>query len=163
MAGLTVIVIGIDPYSPSESVTRTERLYVPAARVDDTVTTCVNGSIEIPLGADGMLNTRPDIPGVPPLALNAVDNSERPAVVVMLLPPETVTRGLTRIEYDANAVAPAESVTTIVFEYIPAATPPLTVMTPVLELIAIPESLLANEKLKVPVPPAALIDGPVNA
>ncbi|CAB4957332.1 unannotated protein [freshwater metagenome] len=45
-----------------------------------------------------MENSKPEPPGVPPVAVKAVDESARPAVVVTLLPPETVTTGLTKIE-----------------------------------------------------------------
>jgi hypothetical protein len=54
--------------------------------------------MEIPLGADGIENVKPDPLGVPPVAVKAVDESARPEVVVTLLPPETVTTGLTKIE-----------------------------------------------------------------
>ena len=94
--------------------------------------------------------------------MKAVDESARPEVVVTLLPPDTVTTGLTKIEYATDEVAPAESVTTIVFEYVPAFTPLATVMTPELSLIAIPESEVEKLNFKVPVPPEGVIDGPVN-
>ena len=58
----------------------------------------------------------PEPPGVPPVAENAVEDAALPAVVVMLLPPETEIGALTKMEYEeAEVVAPAESVTTIVF------------------------------------------------
>ena len=51
---------------------------------------------------------------VPPMAVNATEDSARPAVVMIAPPPESVTGGFTRMVMTRDAVTPAESVAVIV-------------------------------------------------
>ena len=75
---------------------------------------------------------------VPPVATKAVELSERPEVVLIFDPPETVTAGLTVITIDLDDVAPDESVTTTVSVSVPAKVLMEAVTMPVTESMETP-------------------------
>ena len=87
--------------------------------------------------------------------MNAVDESDRPNVVVIPDPLAIVIALFTLIIIEIKALAPLASVTVIVSGWSPTETLPRTVIEPLLELILIPESLLIENTL-VPVPPVTV-------